>query len=80
MYFRRWPPDEVPEYLGMKAMIVGEGAGGRLHVGSVGVISRSEVYGSQRVYHIEFETEGETVVSHLPNPGCIELIPREGES
>ena len=77
MYRLRWPPPEVASYLGMQAMIVGEGATGRLHVGSVGVISKSEVYGDHRVYHIEFEAEGETVITHLPNQECIELISRE---
>ncbi|MGH3924270.1 MAG: hypothetical protein ACRDTT_15645 [Pseudonocardiaceae bacterium] len=80
MYRHRWPPPEVSSYLGMRAMIVGEGAAGRLHVGSVGVISKSEVYGDHRVYHIEFGTEGDTVVTQLPNPGCVELIPHEDKS
>lgn len=78
MYFHRWPPPEVPNYLGMQAMIVGDGAIGRLHVGSVGVISKSELQGDHRVYHIEFETEGETVITPLPHPNCVELISPEG--
>jgi len=78
MYRRRWPPPEVSSYLGMQAMIAGEGATGRLHTGSVGMISKSEVHSDHRVYHIEFDAK--TVVTHLPNPSCIELIPYDDKS
>jgi hypothetical protein len=68
MYVRRWPPREVSRYIGMRARITEDGVIGRLHTGSIGGVTGSEMQGVQRVYRIEFDIEEETVITHLPNP------------
>ncbi|MGH4014192.1 MAG: hypothetical protein ACRDSL_09745 [Pseudonocardiaceae bacterium] len=80
MYRRRWPQPEVSRYIGMAARVAEDGATGRLYVGSVGVVTRSEVLDGDRVYIIEFDAENETLMGPLPAPRIVELMSPEDRS
>ncbi|MGH3926721.1 MAG: hypothetical protein ACRDTT_28310, partial [Pseudonocardiaceae bacterium] len=69
--YRRHPLPEVSRYIGLSVRIVGEN---RLlpPVGSVGVVTGSEVRDGDRVYIIEFEDM--TLVSGLPAPRILDLL------
>ncbi|HEU0087649.1 MAG TPA: hypothetical protein VFQ77_08360 [Pseudonocardiaceae bacterium] len=72
-YHRRRPPPEVSAYLGMSARVVGEDLTPNLPVGSMGIVTRSEVRDGDRIYVIEFDTENETVCGELPCERHFEL-------
>lgn len=70
-YRRRFPPPEVTDYLGKTARLVMHSD--RLPpVGSLGVVTGSELSDGTRLYHIEFDTV--TLIGPLPEPGVVELI------
>lgn len=70
-YRRRFPAPEVTDYLGMTARLVMRND--RLPpVGSLGVVTRSELADGARLYHIEFNTV--TLIGPLPEPGVVELL------
>lgn len=70
-YRRRFPAPEVADYLGMTARLVKQSH--RLPpVGSLGVVTSSELADGARLYHIEFDTV--TLIGPLPQPGVVELL------
>lgn len=70
-YRRRFPAPEVTGYLGMAARLIMRSD--RLPpVGSLGVVTRSELSNGARLYHIEFDTV--TLIGPLPKPGVVELL------
>ncbi|MGH3906038.1 MAG: hypothetical protein ACRDTE_17930 [Pseudonocardiaceae bacterium] len=72
-YRRRFPAPEVIDYLGMRARLVKQSD--RLPpVGSLGVVTTSELSDGARLYHIEFDTV--TLIGPLPEPGVVELLGR----
>lgn len=77
-YRRRFPAPEVTGYLGMAARLVMRSD--RLPpVGSLGVVTKSELSDGARLYHIEFDTV--TLIGPLPEPDVVELLgPAPGRS
>lgn len=69
------PESEVSAYLGMGVRIIGEDMGRRLPVGSVGVVTGSELQDSgDRTYTVEFDTEYVTLSTLLPCTRHFELF------
>lgn len=79
-YRRRWAQPEVSAYLGMGVRIIGEDMGRHLPVGSVGVVTRSELredWEGDRTYTIEFYAENVTLSAGLPCRRHFELFTPE---